>query len=219
MERQRQLHPAERMPKAAAVLLAVDLLDTLLLQPEADFVIRDRRAAGTARDGNGVADVIAVAVRDENEVGRHRVRFLCCRGVAGQERIDEDVTAVALEQQTGVAQPADASGHGGSFPSRGGVRDVFPVPLYFSRAYAYCLVGRICKPSGRIANLLYQFPARRPRGRERMGSMGTTETPRPVPRGAYWTLAALFGMNLLNFVDRYILASVLEPIKQAPPVG
>jgi predicted MFS family arabinose efflux permease len=34
-----------------------------------------------------------------------------------------------------------------------------------------------------------------------------------VPAGAYWTFAALFGMNLLNFVDRYILASVLQPIK------
>src|SRR4029077_11343272 len=58
------------------------------------------------------------------------------------------------------------------------------------------------------------------RWRERMGgSMGTTHTPRPVTRAAYWTLAALFGMNLLNFVDRYILASVLEKVQAAAPAG
>src|SRR4051812_490759 len=51
------------------------------------------------------------------------------------------------------------------------------------------------------------------------GSMGTTDTPRPVARAAYWTLAALFGMNLLNFIDRYILASVLKPIAEPPPHG
>jgi predicted MFS family arabinose efflux permease len=51
------------------------------------------------------------------------------------------------------------------------------------------------------------------------GSMGNTNTPQPVPRAAYWTLAALFGMNLLNFVDRYILASVLEKIQEGTPAG
>ena len=49
--------------------------------------------------------------------------------------------------------------------------------------------------------------------------MGITNTPRPVSRAAYWTLAALFGMNLLNFVDRYILASVLEKVQEAAPSG
>jgi MFS transporter, Spinster family, sphingosine-1-phosphate transporter len=38
-------------------------------------------------------------------------------------------------------------------------------------------------------------------------------------RAAYWTLAALFGMNLLNFVDRYILAAVLKPMQADAPVG
>src|SRR5262249_51267809 len=125
VERQRQLDPAERMAEAAAVLLAVDLLDPLLLQPQADFVVGDGRGASAAGDGDGVADVVAVAVGDEDEVGRHRLRLLGRRRVAGQEGIDEDVAAVALEEQTGVAQPADASGHGGSFPSWWLVRGVF----------------------------------------------------------------------------------------------
>src|SRR6266540_2196934 len=42
----------------------------------------------------------------------------------------------------------------------------------------------------------------------------------PAPtRAAYWTLAALFGMNLLNFVDRYILAAVLKPMQADAPAG
>ncbi len=32
-------------------------------------------------------------------------------------------------------------------------------------------------------------------------------------RLAFWTLAALFAMNLLNYIDRYILAAVLRPVR------
>lgn len=32
-------------------------------------------------------------------------------------------------------------------------------------------------------------------------------------RGAYWSLAALCAMNLLNYIDRYILAAVVEPVQ------
>jgi MFS family permease len=42
------------------------------------------------------------------------------------------------------------------------------------------------------------------------------EKPYPTPalaRGAFWVLLALFAMNLLNFVDRFILAAVLGPLK------
>jgi MFS transporter, Spinster family, sphingosine-1-phosphate transporter len=35
-----------------------------------------------------------------------------------------------------------------------------------------------------------------------------------VARGAYWVLLALFAMNLLNFVDRSILAAVLKPLRE-----
>lgn len=42
------------------------------------------------------------------------------------------------------------------------------------------------------------------------------ETPKPAisPRLAYWLLAALFAMNLLNYIDRYILAAVLKPMQE-----
>ena len=111
VEGQRQLDPAEGEVVAAAVLLAVDLLHALLLQPLADLVVGDDRRPGALGDGDGVADVVAVAVRDQDEVGRHLVGLGRRRRVAGQERIDQDVRAVALEQQTGMAQPLHAGCH------------------------------------------------------------------------------------------------------------
>ncbi len=37
--------------------------------------------------------------------------------------------------------------------------------------------------------------------------------------GAYWALAALCAMNLLNYIDRYILASVLGPVESDFGIG
>ena len=31
---------------------------------------------------------------------------------------------------------------------------------------------------------------------------------------AYWALAALFAMNLLNYIDRNILSALVEPVQQ-----
>src|SRR5438876_3546972 len=38
--------------------------------------------------------------------------------------------------------------------------------------------------------------------------------PRAGYQRAYWVLAALFAMTLLNYVDRFILAAVLEPVQK-----
>src|SRR5262245_1460841 len=38
----------------------------------------------------------------------------------------------------------------------------------------------------------------------------------PPRRAAYLALAALFSMNLLNYIDRNILAAVIKPIQQTP---
>jgi MFS family permease len=40
-----------------------------------------------------------------------------------------------------------------------------------------------------------------------------------LAQGAYWVLLALFAINLLNFVDRFILSAVLPSIQSRPPVG
>ncbi len=36
---------------------------------------------------------------------------------------------------------------------------------------------------------------------------------------AYGALAALFGMNLLNYVDRYVLAAVIKPVQDSFGIG
>ena len=51
------------------MLHAVDLFQPLFLQPLVDFIIGHDRRPGALRDRDGVADVVAVAVRHQDEVG------------------------------------------------------------------------------------------------------------------------------------------------------
>src|SRR5262249_10146119 len=111
VERKRQLDAAKRMIETAAVLLAVDLLDALLFEPGRDFVVGDDGRAGAFGDVDGVADVVAVPVRDEDEVGLRLVRGDDGFRIAGEERINEDVIASRLERHGGVSQPANACSH------------------------------------------------------------------------------------------------------------
>jgi MFS family permease len=46
--------------------------------------------------------------------------------------------------------------------------------------------------------------------------MADSSKPTPPLRVAYWVLAALFAMNLLNYIDRFILASVLKNVREDP---
>src|SRR5437868_3286357 len=43
---------------------------------------------------------------------------------------------------------------------------------------------------------------------------GNSNDSAPSLRSAHWVLAALFAMNLLNYIDRFILAAVLPPIQE-----
>src|SRR5437868_5911797 len=45
-------------------------------------------------------------------------------------------------------------------------------------------------------------------------SMGTASISR---KAAYWALFILFSMNLLNYIDRYILAAVLPKVQESLP--
>ncbi len=46
--------------------------------------------------------------------------------------------------------------------------------------------------------------------------MGKNDSAATPLRAAYWVLAALFAMNLLNYIDRYILAAALKHIQKTP---
>src|SRR5579859_6096324 len=43
---------------------------------------------------------------------------------------------------------------------------------------------------------------------------GSKKAMAQVPRMAYWALTALFVMNLLNYIDRYILAAVMSQVQK-----
>src|SRR6516165_10239227 len=103
-----QLDSAKRKSMSAAVLLAVNLGDSLGLKPFTDLVVGDDHGSGPASDINGITHVIAMTVRNQNEVGGNIGRLDRRRRIAGQERIDQDILAVRFQENTGVAQPANA---------------------------------------------------------------------------------------------------------------
>src|SRR5262249_10135414 len=52
------------------------------------------------------------------------------------------------------------------------------------------------------------------RGRVMHSADGSRSGPAETARGAWWALAALCAMNLLNYTDRFILAAVLKPVQE-----
>ena len=68
---------------------------------------RDDRRAGALGDRDGVAEVVAVAVREEDRVGGDVVGAGGRLRVAGQERVDEHVLPSCSRAEGGVAQEAD----------------------------------------------------------------------------------------------------------------
>jgi hypothetical protein len=101
--RDRQLDVAEgELPSPADVQRMRG--QAALLEPARDLVVRNDERLGVLRDLDRVADVIAVAVRDDDGVelfeGR---RGDVGQGVAGQERIDEDAVGAVVELPTRMA--------------------------------------------------------------------------------------------------------------------
>src|SRR5262249_12215168 len=116
-----QLDLAEWEAMGSAVLLAMYLLESLLLKPLGNLEVADDGGPGAAGDGDGVADVVAVAVRDEDEVGGDLVGLDRRLGGVRHERIYEHALAVALQRQRGVSQPAYPCCHGRGPPSKSGL--------------------------------------------------------------------------------------------------
>lgn len=50
-------------------MLAMDIVQTLVAEPGDDLMVADHQCAGALGDGDGVADVIAVAMADQDEFG------------------------------------------------------------------------------------------------------------------------------------------------------
>ena len=56
--------------------------------------------------------MVAMTVRDQDQVGRHFVGFDRRLGVSRQERVDQHGSVVTFDKQGGMPQPSYSSGHG-----------------------------------------------------------------------------------------------------------
>jgi hypothetical protein len=74
-----------------------------------EFDDRDDDRAGARGDLDGVAEMVAVPVREQDDVGRDLVRLRRRLGVVVQERVDEDVGPASGEVEGRMTQPPDAS--------------------------------------------------------------------------------------------------------------
>src|SRR5262249_17159160 len=117
----------KRIRMTAAVLLAVNLLQALSLKPGSDFIVGDDDGARPFGNGDGVAEMIAVPVRNEDGIRGYLVSRQRRRGVAGEEGVDQDVLAIAFQQQASVTQPAHARGHGRNLRGSRALGELLPV--------------------------------------------------------------------------------------------
>ena len=106
---QGQLEPAEGVRVAAADVLGVRP-DPVGLQPIADFEVGDDQGPGALGDGQGVAQVVAVPVGDQDEIGGGQGRRQRGGGVAFQEGVDEDLVGAGLQAEGGVSEPGHSHG-------------------------------------------------------------------------------------------------------------
>jgi hypothetical protein len=82
-------------------------LDTLFTQPLANFKIRYAYGVRPLGNANGVGNVVEVPVRDEDNIGRKRIRLARCHGRIGDKGIDKDRFACNFDLKTRMAEPSD----------------------------------------------------------------------------------------------------------------
>ena len=82
----------------------LDICNSLLFEPGADFERRDNHGPGPFRDFDNIGDMVTVAVRNENEIGLDllEVDFFGER-VRADEWIEEKAATAGGDRETGVA--------------------------------------------------------------------------------------------------------------------
>ncbi len=103
----RHLHSPERQIRRAAVVHADRIFHALLGQPQRNLVIANRRRPGALGDFYRVGNMIAVPVRDENEIGLGGVGFDRRRRRVVQKRIDQQRVFPGRDRPAGMSQPGE----------------------------------------------------------------------------------------------------------------
>jgi hypothetical protein len=95
--------------RRAARVHRIEALQALRREPRADLEIGDHLGAGPLGDREGIADMVAMPVGDQ-DVGRPLDELVAVAlegGVAGEERIDQNALVGEVEAKGGVAEPGD----------------------------------------------------------------------------------------------------------------
>ena len=89
--------------ETAAVVHRMHSRRALLVEPGGDFIIGNHQRVGAFGDFHRVADVVAVPVRNEDEIRRHcfHVNGLRQR-IAGDERVEQQCFAADHDRKTGM---------------------------------------------------------------------------------------------------------------------
>src|SRR5512145_520802 len=86
-------------------------LDTLVPEPDGDLIDADDRCTGALGNCNGITQVVAMPVTEQNKIRLHRFRRDCRRGVSVQERIDNDFLPVCFEPGGSMSVPGKLQSH------------------------------------------------------------------------------------------------------------
>jgi hypothetical protein len=92
-------------------VLGVGPAESLRCEPLDDLVVGDHQGPGSVGHGNHVTDVVTVPVAEDDHIGGHLVGRHRRVGVAGQERVDQDVRPVGLDQERPVTQEGHRGRH------------------------------------------------------------------------------------------------------------
>ena len=97
---------------AATDVHCVDVLDPLRRQPLRNFKVRDDRATGPLGNRNGIADMVAVPVRNDEIIGIHFLGSGACRRITGEKGVDDDRFSGGFDLECTVTEEGDCRGHG-----------------------------------------------------------------------------------------------------------
>ena len=105
MKRLGELQVAEGVVEAAADVLPVQVLQTLSAQPIDDFKDGDDLGASALGNTDGIFDMIAVPMADDDKIRLYFHRGCAGGGVGGEERVHDDFITVGFDSVGAVPKP------------------------------------------------------------------------------------------------------------------
>jgi len=99
-----ELDATEGEIESAAKAHGMGFFDALAREPIRDLIGADHGSVVLFGDGDGVADVVEMAMGDEDEIAPDVIGFYLGEWVVSEEGVDEEGVGGALEEEAGVAE-------------------------------------------------------------------------------------------------------------------